>query len=64
MSKGSYKIETKGCGTLLFYFIAIALLIACMIEALWEHRLDIEYKQKIINQPDTVGIVTEKVQEK
>lgn len=58
MSKGSYRIEIKGCGTLLFYFIAIALLIACCLQGAWEHKLDIEYKQKIIEQSN----ITEKVQ--
>ena len=57
MSKGSYRIEIKGCGTLLFYFIAIALLIACCLKGAWEHKLDIEYKQKIIEQSN----ITEKV---
>lgn len=61
MSKESYRIEIKGCGTLLFYFIAIALLIACCLQGAWEHKLDIEYKQKIINQPSAITNVTEKV---
>lgn len=57
-NRKSYEI---GCGTAIFYLVAIIALILTIAFAIWEHKLDIEYKLKIINQPETITNITEKV---
>jgi len=59
--RSSYHIEFEGCSTVLLYIIVIVGLIASILYGAWEHKLDIEYKQKIINQPETITNITEKV---
>ena len=47
--RSSYHIELKGCGTVLLYIMLIIGFIASILYGAWEHKLDIEYKQKVIN---------------
>lgn len=45
----------------LYYLFIIIAFIFTIAFAIWEHKLDIEYKLKIINQPETITNITEKV---
>ena len=55
------KIDSTGFETVLFYLVVIIALILAIAFAIWEHKIDIEYKLKIINQPETITNITEKV---
>ena len=57
-NRKSNSMELKVVLYYLFIIIAFVFVIAF---AIWEHKIDIEYKLKIINQPDTTTNITEKV---
>lgn len=45
----------------LYYLFIIIAFIFVIAFAIWERKLDIEYKLKIINQSETITNITEKV---
>jgi len=45
----------------LYYLFLIIVFVFTMAFAIWERKLDIRYKLKIINQPETITNITEKV---
>ena len=57
-NKKSNSTELK---VVLYYLFIIIAFIFVIAFAIWEHKLDIEYKLKIINQPNITTNITEKV---
>ena len=55
------KADSTEFKTVLYYLFIIIVFIFVVAFAIWEHKIDIEYKLKIINQPETITNITEKV---
>ena len=55
------KKSSRELKVVLYYLFIIIGFIFVIAFAIWEHKIDIEYKLKIINQPEAITNITEKV---